>query len=227
MAISETTIFGTSLFSGTGGGNPSDALSRLFNVGGFAALFDDFGTVLNGSPTELALGDLGDGSGFRLYFGMNVISGGTGVETGIYSADPTAARTTLITQTSTPELNGVPLGLVFGQGDAFGQSLYAGISSGRVLRIDGSTSVSTFVDGLHSANSVAISPQAPDVLYLLDVDSGADEATLYRVVAVQPVPSNVNPFWLFALLATSGVLATRRRGAARAIPTPAPNRTVT
>ncbi|MCR9093857.1 MAG: SMP-30/gluconolactonase/LRE family protein [bacterium] len=171
MAFSDGGAFGTFLYSGTGGGQISDSLSTLPSTGGSSALFADFGSVLNGTPTELRFGSGLLGFGTDLYVGLNVVSGGTGVETGIYRYDSAGGRTPFSLASADPEFTGVPSGLAFAELGAFEGALYACVNGDAIVRIDDTGDVERFVESIGSCSSLAFSEDG-QTLYFIDSTTG-------------------------------------------------------
>ena len=171
MAFSDGGAFGTLLYSGTGGGQISDSLSTIPSTGGSSTLFANFGSVLNGTPTELRFGSGLLGFGTDLYVGLNVVSGGTGVETGIYRYDSAGGRTPFSLASTDPEFTGVPSGLAFAELGAFEGALYACVNGDAIVRIDDTGDVERFVESIGSCSSLAFSDDG-QTMYFIDSTTG-------------------------------------------------------
>ncbi len=170
MAFSTGGAFGTLLYSGAGGGQISDSLSTLPPSGGGASLFANFGSVMNGTPTELRFGSGLLGFGTDLYVGLNVVSGGIGVETGIYRYDSAGTRTPFSLASADPDFTGVPSGLAFARIGAFGGALYACVNGDAIVRIDSAGGVDRFVESIATCSSLAFSEDGQTLFF---VESGA------------------------------------------------------
>jgi len=203
LDFSLTGPFGTFLSTGASAGLLSDALSRIGSAGGAASLFADFGTELAGSPTELRFGP-GGAFGTDLYVGMNVASGGIGVENGIYRYDAAATRVPFSTVSTDPVMSGAILGMTFSPGGAFGNDLYACDSGASILRIDASGVAAPFITAISGCGNLAFEPDG-SAMYFMEAGTG----TIWRVLEFHPVPA-MDVVWqgmVASGLAITGVLA--------------------
>lgn len=175
LAFSLTGPFGEALYSGTAAGQISDSLSTLPASGGSASFFADFGSVLNGSPLGLAFGN-GGGFGDLLYVAMNHVSGGTGVEDGIYRYTSTASRTALVDETEEPLLAGGVFDLAFSDGPTFGRYLFACVADQQLVRVDVEGVVEPFVTNLAGCANLAFAADG-SALYFVETTT----ETLWRL----------------------------------------------
>ncbi len=166
IAFGSGGAFGTSVYTGSSGGDGGDCISRLPASGGTATLFSLLpptvgGGVSPGYPGGIKFGPGTDGFGSDLYFAYWRTNGSLGFEDGIHRLTAAGGHTLF-----SPIVH--PAEIEFGQGGVFGHSLYVAQTDsaggrGRVLHVGADGVFTVLVDlvageafGLAFADSTAL-----------------------------------------------------------------------